>query len=195
MAVNLDPIALCEGDITSKVVLHESNIDRTRLRGRRDSARRVSKGVTVCFTPQDESGRVEHVECPLVDLSSSGLGLVYDKAIDAGRTCLIAFQTASHRLVRVHARVKRCISTGENRYEVGLRFTHRLTAEQQLIVKRRPGRDITVGSRMRPLIAAGPTITRGLGGGYAGPSAVDDPAEGSHDLELKDDLTPRAIDP
>lgn len=195
MAVNLEPIALCEGEITSKVVLHESSLDRSRPRGRRDSARRVSKDVTVCFTPQDESGRVEHVECPLVDLSSSGVGLVYDKPIDVDRACDLAFQTASHRLVRVHARVKRCISISENRYEVGLRFTQRLTAEQQLIVKRRPGRDITIGSRMRPLAAAGPTITRGMGGGYAGPSSSNDPAAGDQNLELMDDLTPRAIDP
>ena len=196
MAVNLDPIALCEGDIVSKVLLHESSIERMRPRGRRDSARRVTKGVTVCFTPSDESGRVEHVECPLLDLSSSGLGLTYDKPIDVDRACEVAFQTVSHRLVRVHARVKRCIRIGENRFEVGLQFTHRITAEQQLIAKRRPGRDITIGSRMRPLVSTAPAIARGLGGGYAGPSDLDALVDGGQDLELKeDDLTPRAIDP
>lgn len=196
MAVNLEPIALVDGEIVSKVVLHESSLDRSRPRGRRDSARRVTKGVTVCFTPQDESGRVEHVECPLVDLSSSGIGLVYDKPIDVDRACQVAFQTASHRLVRVHARVKRCICIGESRYEVGLRFTHRITAEQQLIVKRRPGRDITIGSRMRPLASTTPVVPRGMGGGYAGPSLPMSFADDEQNLELKvDDLTPRAIDP
>lgn len=195
MSVNLDPIALVDGEISGKVLLHESSLDRSRPRGRRDSARRVSKGVTVCFTPSDESGRVEHVECPLVDLSSSGLGLTFDKPIDLDRACEIAFQTASHRLVRVHARVKRCMQVGENRYEVGLQFTHRLTAEQQKIVRRRPGRDITIGSRMRPLVSTAPVIARGLGGGYAGPSGHIDLHADGQELDLKDDLTPRAIDP
>ena len=187
MAVNLDPIELYDGEIVSKVVLHESAREAAKTRGRRDSARRIAKGVTVCFTPQDESGRVEHAECPLVDLSSSGIGLVYDKEIDVDRACEIAYQTASHRLVRLHARVKRCICIGENRYELGLRFTHRITAEQQLIVKRRPGRDITIGSRMRQLVAVETPAARGPGGGYQAPTEIDEPRTVGDDepLELK----------
>jgi len=177
MSVNLEPIELFDGEIVSKVILSESARESQRTRGRRDSARRAAKGVTVCFTPQDESGRVEHVECPLVDLSASGLGLVFDKAIDVDRACQIAYQTASHRLVRLNARVKRCVQVGDQRFEIGLRFTQRITAEQQLIVKRRPGRDITIGSRMRQLATGETHIVRGDAGGYRGPSVAELPSQ------------------
>jgi len=187
MAVNLEPIEMFDGEIVSKVILSESGLDAPRTRGRRDSARRIAKDVTVCFTPQDESGRIDHVECPLLDLSASGACLVFDKPIDVDRACQIAYQTASHRLVRLHARVKRCVAVGDNRYELGLRFTHRITAEQQLIVRRRPGRDINIGSRMRQLQSGEVRPARDAGG-YAGPGRFEVPpfpADGEASGELK----------
>lgn len=154
MGVNLDSIPLEEGEILSHVILPDQNSAIQRdyhLRGHRDATRRRTEGATVCLTLQDQAGRVEHIECPVMDLSATGVGLVFDQEIEQGRSCQIAYQTASHRLVRLHATVKRCVQTGPGRFEIGLRFTHRLEADQLRIVRRRPGRDITIGARMRKL--------------------------------------------
>ncbi|MFQ5429809.1 MAG: PilZ domain-containing protein [Phycisphaerae bacterium] len=157
------PIPLFDGEPCGARIIHEraggaagssapeSETAAATVRGRRKAVRRRCRGILVCFSPTDSSGRTEHVICPLIDLSRGGFCVEFDRPLAIGVRGAIAYRTVSHRPVNVSATVRHCAPLGGNRYRIGLKLARFLDGEELKPAHIRPGNDVAPGLRPRKL--------------------------------------------
>lgn len=161
-----DPIPLVEGEPCAAIILPpdgRTSANEPSVRGARDSVRHSYEGVSVCLSIQDGSGRVDHAECPVVDLSASGVGLLYDRRVEPGVTGHVSFRTIDQKPVRVACIIKRCRPIHDRLYELGIRFKRRLDRVEQRPQKLRPGRELASGIRPRKFDHSGHRLPQDSG--------------------------------
>jgi hypothetical protein len=157
LAMADETIPLWDGEPSDAEIIHPhgSNGAATKaVRTRRRSPRRCYEGVHVCFSPDLPSGLLEHIECPVIDLSARGLAIEFDRRLEIGVTGYISYQTVSHQPVRVSCRVRRCSPLEDGHYRLGIRFDRNLRPEERMPAKVRPGREVSPGIRARKLRGA-----------------------------------------
>lgn len=159
MAVD-NGIPLCDGDITGEVLMPESPGLNT-LNGRRRSLRRACENVCVCFSPEYKSGRVEYVECPVLDISASGISILFDGPLEPGMSGRISYRADGSKAVRIASNVRTCTEVEPGVFTLGLKFVRGLTSQELRLAKRRIGREVAPGVRLRKLkFVAGDTAAR-----------------------------------
>jgi PilZ domain len=156
---DLDPIPLCEGSSTPIEIVYatrESPDGReTRpVRAKRNNPRRALDRVEVCLSCHDASGRSDHIDCPLIDISQDGVAVACDRRVAVGTRCYISYRTVSQQPVHVGGVVKNCARIEAARYRVGLLLDRRLAKEEQKPAKSRPGRSVSPTHHGRKLRGA-----------------------------------------
>lgn len=150
-----EPIPLYDGELPDAKIIPdrspEDSPDVGTLRQKRATARHTCEHFHVCFAPQLPSGRTEHVECPVFDISKGGISLEFDAKLDQGITGSIEYRTVNHSPVRVTGSVRHSQLLENGHYMIGFRFDRRLSFEELRTAKVRPGRDIVPGVRLRKL--------------------------------------------
>lgn len=101
------------------------------------------ENVHVCLSTHDASGRLDHVDCPLINVSRDGVAVVYDRRLTIGARCFISYRTVSHQPVHVGGVVKNCAKVEAARYRIGLLLDRQLHQEEQKPAKRRVGRSVS----------------------------------------------------
>jgi hypothetical protein len=149
-----EPIPLYDGELSGSVIIPDGPsgaLGTPTVRSRRVHKRRPGDGVCVCFSPTLFSGRVEHVECPVFNISAKGFAIEYDRKLEVGVTGYITYRTVSHQPVHVSCRVQRCSPLENGHFLVGLKLNRKLEIEETKPAKPRPGRDLAPGLRARKL--------------------------------------------
>ena len=121
------------------------------MRCKRSSPRHSADGIRVCFSPQVQLGRVEHVECPLINMSATGLAIEFDQRLGLGVMGYVAYWTMSRQPVRVSCTVRQCQPLENRRFLLGLKLDRKLTFDERRLAKMRPGRDLMPGVHPRKL--------------------------------------------
>ncbi len=159
MAVD-NGIPLCDGDITGEVLVPGSPGLKT-LKGRRRSLRRACENVCVCFSPEHKSGRIDHVECPVLDISANGISILFDGPLEPGLSGRISYRAYGGRAVRIACSVRTCTEVEPGVFALGLNFVRGLSCQELRLAKRRSGREVAPGVRLRKLkFAVGDTSSR-----------------------------------
>ena len=158
-----EPIPLYDGESTGAEIIPEggappdasgSPADGSTTkppRPKRRSPRWRSRGVLVCFSPRLASGRVEHVLCPLCNISKGGVEIEYDREVAAGAPASVSYRTISRRRVRVTGTVRHCSPMGDGRFRIGVDLCRHLDYEELKPATALPGRDVAPGVRARKL--------------------------------------------
>jgi hypothetical protein len=151
-----DAIPLYDGEPTGAKIIHQEQPSegantQSAVRSKRSSPRKACDRVHVCFSLQRQLGRVEHIECPVVNMSAGGFAIEFDEALAVGVTGHIAYWTISHRPVRVSCSVRRCQPLDHGRYLLGIRLDRKLDFEERRPARIRAGRDVAMGLRPRKL--------------------------------------------
>ena len=152
-----EPIPLYDGELSGAKIIPdgaERAEQQVETRVKRQRPRRSFDRVHVCFSPMYQSGRVEHVECPVIDMSESGLAIEYDRKLGKGVTGHVSYRTISNQPVRVSCTVRRCAVMDNGHFEVGVQLNRRLRSEEMRPAKVRPGRELAAGVRARKLRVA-----------------------------------------
>lgn len=153
-----DPIPLYDGPPSGYLIHHTaqaaaddatSSGGRQAVRSRRRGARRECERTRVCLTVTEGDGRVDHAECPVVNISRSGMALHYDRRIVRGARVTIQYRTVSLSPVHVTAAVRHCVPAGPDRYQIGLSLDRPLAGEELRPARDLPGRDVAPGIRGR----------------------------------------------
>lgn len=145
-----DTIPLSEGELSGQVLTPERP-GLKAIRGRRSSSRHNCDNVHVCYSPTYKSGRVEHVECRVIDVSAAGISIEFDGPLEAGLLGRVSFRTEACRSVRVACKVCTCSELEDGLFAVGLQFSRRLQRPELRLAKRRAGREVAPGLRPRRL--------------------------------------------
>jgi len=162
-----DPIPLYDGEPSGATIIPEGGDvsagtndpkpgpdaqgQSCRVRGKRRNSRKTCQGVMVCFSPHTPAGRIEHVECPLRNISKGGVEVEFDREVAAGTTACVSYRTISRRCVRACGTVRHCAPIGNGRYKIGMELSRYLDAEELRPAKARPGRDVSPDVRTRKL--------------------------------------------
>ncbi|MCG8409162.1 MAG: PilZ domain-containing protein [Phycisphaerales bacterium] len=161
-----DFIPLYEGELSGARIVHDNDssdgvADRgpgpsatnatQSLRRKRQSARKPCEQTCVCLTPNDPSGRIEHVACPVIDISKNGFSLEFDRHLAVGITGSISYRTVSHRPVHVSCCIRHCQLLENGRYRLGIKLDRELNHEELKPAKTGFGRDVAPGVRTRKL--------------------------------------------
>ncbi|HVP12580.1 MAG TPA: PilZ domain-containing protein [Phycisphaerae bacterium] len=151
-----EPIPLWDGELSgAKIIFQERQLQgpssSQTVRGKRSSPRRAGEGIHVCYSPQVQLGRVEHVECPVIDMSVGGLAIEFDQRLSVGVMGYVAYWTMSRQPVRVSCTVTRCEALGNGRFRLGLKLDRKLNFEERRPARMRPGRDLMPGVHPRKL--------------------------------------------
>ncbi len=152
-----EPIPLYDGEPSGAKIIPdgaERAEQQVETRIKRQSPRRKYERVHVCFSPMYQSGRLEHVECPVIDMSECGLAVEYDRKLQKGVTGHISYRTISHQPVRISCTVRHCSEMDNGHFEVGVQLNRRLRSEEMRPAKVRPGRELAAGVRARKLRVA-----------------------------------------
>lgn len=150
------PIPLYDGEPSGAKIIHvdtgeQGRVDTETMRGKRGFARHTPKGINICLTVEHKSGKVEHVECPVVNMSATGIAVEFDQRLETGVTGCVAYRTISHQPVRVSCRVQRCQGLDSGRFLLALTLYRALSVEERRPAKPRPGRELAPGLRPRKL--------------------------------------------
>ena len=105
----------------------------------------------VCFSPRLASGLVEHVVCPLCNISKGGVEIEYDRDVATGTSASVTYQTISRRRVRVIGTVRHCGAMDNGHFRIGIELSRFLDYEELKPAKTLPGRDVAPGVRTRKL--------------------------------------------
>jgi len=144
-----DPIPLYDGPPTGPKIEHpdlnptaatENNDGlATPIRGSRRNVRHELEGVKACLATHDASGRNEFADCPVVDISVSGIGLEFDRRLKSGLRCNISYRTRDHRTVHVGGTVRRCRQIEGGYFEIGIQFDRHLHKDEMQPARVLPG--------------------------------------------------------
>jgi len=149
-----ETIPLFDGEPTGASIIqtgHGSIRGATAVRCRRGSPRRACEHVHVCFTPHYSSGRIQHVECPAINISIRGFAIEFDEQVQKGTAGYLDYRTVSGRPVHVRCVVRRCAPLENGHYLLGLELDRKLQFDECKPARRGLGREIAPGMRPRKL--------------------------------------------
>jgi hypothetical protein len=150
-----DTIPLCDGDLPPMPIIHAREA-ATAVRCRRGGTRRPCDGVHICFSPEFASGRVEHVDCPVRNVSAGGFAIEFDGPLEMGLAGHVTYRTLSGLPVHIGCTVRHCKPLGAGRFLVGLKLDRRLQPDELRPARARQGRELAPGLRPRRLRATPP---------------------------------------
>jgi hypothetical protein len=152
-----ESIPLYDGELSGSAIIPDEEFvgdEANVAHSRRAVARRDCERVHVCFSAELDDDRVDHVECPVLNISKGGMAIEFDKPMRHGAKGSVSFRNVGNQPVRVNARVMRCAAQGKGRFILGLRFDRTLLVEECKPAYVRPGRDVSPGLRARKLSGA-----------------------------------------
>ena len=193
-----DSIPLYDGPPTGAKIEHHdhnrttptenTNTAAAPVRGSRRNTRHELEGVKACLATHDASGRTEFTDCPVVDISVSGIGLEFDRRVKSGLHCNISYRTRDHRTVHVGGTVRRCRPTDDGYFEIGIQFDRHLNKDEMQPARVLPEASASPLQRgrqlRRPATSSEPVAETGL----PQPNVLK-PSESSEDncIDLSDD--------
>lgn len=149
-----EPIPLFDGEPSGSVILPErgsSSVPARMLRSRRVSPRKGCENVHVCFSPETPSGLVDNAECPLINISSLGMAVEYDKPLRKGTSAHVSYYSITRIPVHVGCMVRHCDTLDNGRYLIGLRMSRTLKYEERKPMRVGHGRVVSPTVRARKL--------------------------------------------
>ncbi len=155
-----ETIPLYDGELSGATIIQESGANAAQARGstaqrgprrKRRGARTACERIHVCFSATDATGRTDHAECPVIDVSKGGFCIEFDRPLPAGVRVNIAYHTISHRPVNVYGQVRHCAALRNGRYRLGIELCRHLDTEEMKLSKSMPARDIAPGVHPRKL--------------------------------------------
>jgi hypothetical protein len=152
--IDADPIPLADGDLSDCAIvpLGDRKLGtQAVLRSRRRNHRRSCGRSMLSFTHELPGGRADHIACPIVDISTTGVAFEFDEAVEQGAGCGVAYRTIDGRPVHVNGLVRQCRYAGPGRYIVGVRFDRKLQPNEDKPAHSSLGREIAPGVRPRKL--------------------------------------------
>lgn len=153
--MNDEPIPLYDGEPLATEIIHHvctpGGVSSQGVRPKRTKARTPTEKVHICFSPLLPEGHVDHVECPVVDMATDGIGVEYDRELKAGVTGHVAYRTVGRDSVRVSCHVGRCVPMDNGHFLIGLKLDRELRPEERKPAKVGAGREIAAGIRPRKL--------------------------------------------
>lgn len=170
-----ETIPLEEGSLSAPAIIPDRSGIGVQLRGRRTSSRKSFEGVWVVFSPETRPGHVDHVECPLLDLSGVGIAVQYDRPLKAGVHARIAYRSVCDVPINVPCTVRRCVPLEGGGYRIGAQFDVKLRVENRRPARARPGRELVPGIRARRIAGDGSRQTLGPTATEIAPSAMPVP--------------------
>jgi hypothetical protein len=155
-----DPIQLSEGQLLATIEGVDAAPNRlasplaSTLRCKRLGPRKACSRIAVCFSTDPSTGPVEQVECPVFDISVTGIAIEFDRPLKSDARGSISFWSVGLQPVRVGCTVRRCRQDGRGHYVLGLRFDRRLGPDEVRPAPLREGREVAPGARPRKLRCA-----------------------------------------
>lgn len=144
------PIPLEDAPEHSAIIVPESKA-ATSVRCRRRDVRRAQGSAVICFTLESASGRVENAECPVLNISRTGVAIVFDQDVSLGASASIAYRSISGRPVHRGVTVRQCRPREDGHYDLGLQFDRPLQFDEARPARHGPGREVAPGIRARKL--------------------------------------------
>lgn len=144
------PIPLEETAGQSAIIVPESKAD-TSVRCRRRDVRRTQGSAALCLTLERASGRVDNAECPVLNISRTGVAIVFDQEVGVGASASVAYRSISGRPVHRGVTVRQCRPREDGHYDLGLQFDRPLQFDEARPARHGPGREVAPGIRARKL--------------------------------------------
>lgn len=144
-------IPLYDGELSASAIVHEPEPAQEShpVRGRRAAPRKVIENAWVLFAPEEHLGPSDPSECPLVDISTTGFAIYYDRPLKGGVKGHVSYRSVMDIPIRVGFTVQRCQEVGEGIYLLGAKFVRKLRFEESRLAATRPGREVMIGTRAR----------------------------------------------
>ncbi len=188
-----DSIPLCDGpapgaEIVTEAQRQASGKPVSKVRPRRRVPRRAAENVEVCLSVHDASGRTEHCDCELLNISAEGAGVIFDRALSPGTRCYLSYRTISHQPIHIGGAVRNSERIERRRYRVGIKFDRCLVKEEQRPARRRSGRSVSPiyqGRRLRPIHDDAPPEVACER--YSRPTVIERASGGGSTYKLTDD--------
>ncbi len=149
-----EPIPLFDGELSGSVILPErgsNSVPAQTLRSRRASPRKGCENVHVCFSPETPSGLVDNAECPLIDISSQGMAIEYDRPLLKGASAHVSYYSITRIPVHVGCMVRHCEALDNGHFLIGLRMNRTLKFEERKPMRIGHGRVVSPTVRARKL--------------------------------------------
>lgn len=149
-----EPIPLYDGELSGSIILPErgsSSTDTNTVRSRRTNPRKGCENVHVCFSPETESGKVDNAECPLVNISSHGMAIEYDRPLRKGLSANVSYYSITRIPVHVGCAIRNCVALDNGHYQIGLRLNRPLKYEERKPMRVGAGRVVSPSVRARRL--------------------------------------------
>ncbi|HKQ49247.1 MAG TPA: PilZ domain-containing protein [Phycisphaerae bacterium] len=121
------------------------------LRSRRTNPRRECENVHVCFSPQTQTGLPDNVECPLLNISASGMAIEYDRPLKKGVSAYVSYYSISRVPINIGCVVQHCDLQTSGHYIIGLRTNRPLKYEERKPMRVGAGRVVSPHVRARKL--------------------------------------------
>ncbi|GJQ25912.1 MAG: hypothetical protein HBSAPP02_09440 [Phycisphaerae bacterium] len=144
------PIPLEDAPEHSAIIVPESK-RATSVRCRRRDVRRSQGSAMLCFSHETGSGRVDNAECPVLNISKTGVAIVFDHDVCVGTSASIAYRSISGRPVHRGVTVRQCRPRDDGYFELGLQFDRPLQFDEARPARHGPGREVAPGIRARKL--------------------------------------------
>ncbi|MEK6644490.1 MAG: PilZ domain-containing protein [Planctomycetota bacterium] len=120
---------------------------------KRSHARHDCTSSSICLTIEHSSGKVEHVECPVMNMSTGGFAILFDGALRKGTRGTVSYRSAMGKPVQVACTVLHCAPVEEGRFKLGLKLDRPLRIEEARPARTGHGREVSPGLRPRKLKA------------------------------------------
>jgi hypothetical protein len=144
------------------------------VRHRRQASRKPAENVEVCLSAHDASGRTDHCECPLLDISAGGAAVLFDRVIVPGSRCYVSYRSISRQPIHVGGTARSCERLGPKCFRIGIKFDRALSIDEQRAAKRRIGKAVSPIHKARRFRALGddPPATAYRDSQYAKPLVI-----------------------
>jgi len=150
-----ETLPLYHGELSGSVIIPErgsnGGLETPTLRSRRASPRKGCENIHVCFSAESESGQGDHAECPLVNISASGMAIEYDRCLRKGVSGHVSYYTISRIPVNISCIIRHCDPLDNGHFQIGLRLNRPLKYEERKPMRVGPGRVVSPHLRARKL--------------------------------------------
>jgi hypothetical protein len=147
-----DSIPLVDGAPSGAAIIHEKVSSAAATpRGKRHVPRTACQNTHICFTHEDSAGRIDNVECPVINISLRGFAIEIDTLLRAGTRGSVTYRAATGRPVHVGCCVLRCQPLAPGRFHLSLKLDRKLQFEETKPARLGIGREVAPGIRPRKL--------------------------------------------
>lgn len=146
-----DPIPLDDSEPSASIIHQPSRDSVTSVRSQRKSARREFKNARICFIPEYASGKTDPAECPVINISATGLSIEFDRRVPIALRGTITYRSECGLPVHVGCVVRHCVEQMDGFFRLGIQLDRKLRPEESRPLRIAIGREIAPGIRARKL--------------------------------------------